>query len=138
MKRSAQSDTPLQCHKNNTYRRTAVHCETLNQIIRTAVSAQTEQSDTKRQGMWNLIFSVSLKKNGEHFQNNNEFYKQSKVLAIGSMISRLIAKVFLLYYEHLIIKHDIDKKNQLDEILVIYDHKSHSHTDIKISQLNHQ
>jgi hypothetical protein len=57
MKQSRQSDTQLHFHKTIfTYRRTDVYFETLNQMIETAVSFQTVQSDAKRQVLMNLIY----------------------------------------------------------------------------------
>ena len=57
-----------------------------------------------------------------------KIYTPSKGSAMVSPISSLVAEHFLLYFNNLFVKHNIDNKTvlfntrYLDDILIIYDH----------------
>ena len=51
----------------------------------------------------------------KHIQHRNEFYQPLNGLAMGSPISSLVAELFLLHFEHLVITLNIDNKSIISE-----------------------
>ena len=46
--------------------------------------------------------------NQNNFHFSNYLYKPLESVAVGSCVSGLVAKIFLQYYENLIVKHEIE------------------------------
>lgn len=71
-----------------------------------------------------------------NFQHQNEFYKRSKRVANGLPTSGSVAEICSQYFEHLVIKPNIDNKSDVfhtlyfDDILIIYDCTKTTHTQI--------
>jgi hypothetical protein len=71
-----------------------------------------------------------------YFYYNNEFYRLSNGVALGSPISSFVAEIFLHYFRHQIIKHSVENKSVIvfthyvHDILIICDHSKATHAQV--------
>jgi hypothetical protein len=82
-----------------------------------------------------VLLDTILKQNYLKFEN--KYYQPSKGVAMGSLISALVAEILLQHYEDNLLKNILDNSNityynrYVDDILIIYDHSKTNRNEIE-------